>query len=204
MSGMLSTASSPRSNEQHTPGTPPPHRPVKIGVLSAVLIAIFGAAVSVNAQTSGAVTAFVNVTVVPMDRDRLLARHTVLVRGDRIVALGPTADVPIPSDAVQIDGRDKFLIPGLADMHAHIGIEATFNGDTLNAHDRLQTERMLFLYAAAGVTTIRNMHGVADVLALRARIAAGQLLGPRMYVATPMISTSSATINGVALDSAVK
>ena len=64
--------------------------------------------------------AFVNVSVVPMDRDRILSGQTVVVEGDRITALGSTGSVTIPAGAVRIDGRGKFLIPGLAEMHAHI------------------------------------------------------------------------------------
>ena len=64
--------------------------------------------------------AFVNLSVVPMDRDRVLSGQTVVVEGDRITALGSTGSVTIPAGAVRIDGRGKFLIPGLAEMHAHI------------------------------------------------------------------------------------
>src|SRR5262245_48292514 len=81
-----------------------------------------------------------DVTVVPMDRDGALAHHTVIVRGDQIVAVAPGDRVDVPAGATRVDGAGKWLLPGLADMHAHT-----------------QTEHDLTLFVAAGVTTIRNM-----------------------------------------------
>jgi imidazolonepropionase-like amidohydrolase len=69
---------------------------------------------------TAAVTAFVDVAVVPMDRERVLAHQTVLVQGGRIVALGSVAQVAVPAEAQRIDGRGQYLIPGLADMHVHL------------------------------------------------------------------------------------
>jgi len=63
--------------------------------------------------------AFVDVTVLPLDADRALTHHTVLVAGDRIVALFPTgqAEQTLPPGVRVVDGRGKFLVPGLADLH---------------------------------------------------------------------------------------
>src|ERR1043165_1635020 len=66
------------------------------------------------------ITAFVNVTVIPMDRERVLRNQTVIVSGDRIVEIGPARRVKVPEDGARVDGRGKYLIPGLAEMHAHI------------------------------------------------------------------------------------
>src|SRR5690625_6676333 len=85
-----------------------------------------------------------------MDRERRLAGHTVLIEDGRITALARQGRVAIPEGATLIDGTGRYLIPGLAEMHAHIpssreGVEAM--------------ERVLFLYAANGVTTARGMLG---------------------------------------------
>ena len=45
---------------------------------------------------------------------------SVLIEGDRIVAIGPSATTPVPADVERIDGRDKFLIPVLVEMHVHV------------------------------------------------------------------------------------
>jgi len=64
--------------------------------------------------------AFVGVSVVPMDRERVLENQTVVVRAGRIVEVGPAGQTKVPAGAARIDGRGKFLMPGLADMHAHL------------------------------------------------------------------------------------
>jgi imidazolonepropionase-like amidohydrolase len=128
------------------------------------------------------VTAFVDVTVIPMDRERRLPGQTVVVRGDRIVEIGPTARVKVPQGGVRVDARGKFLIPGLAEMHAHIpGGQATEE----------VVERTLFLYVAGGITTVRGMLGHPRHLELRARAARGELLSPTIYAAGPSFNGNS-------------
>lgn len=128
------------------------------------------------------VTAFVDVTVIPMDRERRLPGQTVVVRGDRIVELGPTARVKVPDGATRVDGKGKFLIPGLAEMHAHIpGGQASDSA----------VERTLFMYVAGGLTTIRGMLGHPRHLELRARAARGELLSPTIYAAGPSLNGNS-------------
>jgi imidazolonepropionase-like amidohydrolase len=112
--------------------------------------------------------AFVDVSVVPMDSERILHHHTVLVKGDRITAIGPAAQLRVPSSSIRVDGRGKFLIPGLADMHVHF-----FMGS-------MRTVTPLLL-AANGVTTARSMSGSPEVLSLKKEIEEGQLVGPRIY-----------------------
>ena len=77
------------------------------------------------------VIAFVDVAVVPMDQEVVLADQTVLVQGGRITAMGPARRVRIPAGAVRIDGRGKYLIPGLSDMHAHCSWACTLPLSTL-------------------------------------------------------------------------
>ena len=64
--------------------------------------------------------AFVDVTLVPMDSERIVPHQTVIVRDGRIAAIGATETLSLPAGALRIDGRGKYLMPGLADMHAHI------------------------------------------------------------------------------------
>jgi imidazolonepropionase-like amidohydrolase len=123
--------------------------------------------------------AFVDVTVLPMDTERRLDHQTVVVTGGRISALGAAATVRVPDGATRIDGRGKFLMPGFAEMHAHLPNPATAPAEVV--------ERVLFLYIANGVTTARGMLGNPLHLALRDSIARGQLLGPRLFVAGPAL-----------------
>src|SRR5688572_25602539 len=109
-------------------------------------------------QVPAETVAFTNVTVIPMDRERSLADQTVIVRGDRIIAIGPSRELQVPAGAPRIDGRGKFLMPGMAEMHAHIpGGNAT----------EVDMHRTLALFAANGITTIRGMLGEPRHLPLR-------------------------------------
>jgi imidazolonepropionase-like amidohydrolase len=120
------------------------------------------------------VTAFVSVSVVPMNSEQVLREQTVLVRGDRIVAVGPVDQVSVPRGARRIDGEGKFLIPGLCDLHAH-----------LMGGNEMTDEFPLFL--AYGVTTIRQMSGAPTVLAMRQRVREGTVLGPTIFTVGPMV-----------------
>jgi imidazolonepropionase-like amidohydrolase len=127
--------------------------------------------------------AFVNVTVVPMDRERLLEGQTVIVRDGRIASVEPATRARIPSGATRVDGRGKYLMPGLAEMHAHIP----------GANAPEQAVRDIFaLYVANGVTTIRGMLGAPNQLTLRAKTASGEMLGPTIFVGAPSLNGNSA------------
>ncbi len=146
------------------------------------LCALAGPTDPPHADRSQSVTAFVDVTVIPMDRERTLPGHTVVVRGDRIVEVGPSARVKVPEGGVRVEGRGKFLIPGLAEMHAHIP-----GGQASDA----EVERTLFLYVAGGLTTVRGMLGHPRHLELRARAARRELVSPTIYAAGPSLNGNS-------------
>src|SRR3954451_6029024 len=74
-----------------------------------LFIVLFG--VSALAQSATPTLVITNVSVIPMDTERILERQTVLIRNGRIVAVGPA--VAVPRDAQRIDGTGKFLMPGL-------------------------------------------------------------------------------------------
>ena len=115
--------------------------------------------------------AITHANVVDVESGRLLRDHTVLVRGGRIVSVSPTGRRRPPRRARVVNARGGYLIPGLWDAHTHV----TFAG-----------ERALPVYAAHGVTSIRDLGGrLPDLLALRGRVAAGSLVGPALYVAGP-------------------
>ncbi len=128
------------------------------------------------------VVAFVDVTVIPMDRERVLEHHTVVVRGDRIIAVTPASQARVPAGARRVDGRRKFLIPGVAEMHAHLLPQAP---PELN-------ERLLFLFAANGVTTVRGMLGAPAHLELRARAARREIVSPTIYSSSPSLNGTTA------------
>lgn len=149
---------------------------------AAVLIGSWRAAAQVPAVPPQRTTAFVNVTVIPMDRERTLERQTVIVRDGRIAAIGPVSSTDVPGDALRIDGQGKFLLPGLAEMHGHVPGQP---GPLANA--------TMFLYVANGITTVRGMQGSPYHLTLREQIARGEVLGPRFYAAGPQMGQNIRT-----------
>jgi imidazolonepropionase-like amidohydrolase len=143
---------------------------VRLAFAATVLLATSAAAQEV--------TIFVNVAVVPMDTERVLERQTVVVRGERIESIRSTVNVAVPQGARVIDGTGRYLVPGLAEMHAHVPA----------SDDSLYVEEVLFLYVANGVTTARGMLGVPAHLELRERIARHEVLGPRFYTSGPSLN----------------
>jgi imidazolonepropionase-like amidohydrolase len=146
-----------------------------------------------NLSPSSTVTAFVNVNVLPMDRNTVLTNQTVLVRDGRIVSLS-AAGAALPDGARKVDGRNKFLMPALAEMHAHIP-----GG---NAPDEV-IERTLFLYAANGVGTIRGMLGHPRHLAYRERVAKGELFSPRIFTSGPSFNDRTASTPEIAVKAVI-
>jgi imidazolonepropionase-like amidohydrolase len=144
---------------------------------------------SLHATASGALRdpqsyAITNVTVIPMDKERVLAAYTVFVDDGLITAMGPSRELRVPASVEEIDGTGKFLIPGLTEMHIHLG-QGT--GETANEG----LGRQLRLALAHGVTTMRGVIAPPGILAVRDRICRGEVLGPTLYVAGPSLNGQS-------------
>ena len=137
-----------------------------------------------DAQPVPGLVAFTNVNVLPMDRDVVLADQTVVVADGVIVEAGPAGEVEVPRGAAEIDGSGRYLMPGLAEMHAHVP-----PGDN---PPREEVEDILFLYVANGITTIRGMLGSAYQIPLADELERGEVLGPAFYVGAPSINGGSA------------
>src|SRR5262245_11128076 len=98
---------------------------------------------------------------------------TVVVDGDRVAMIGPAGATPVPPGAAVIDARNRFLIPGLVDMHVHV-----------YTPDKWHPE----LFLAAGVTTVLDLGGqLHDVAAYRRAIESGARPGPRILFTGPML-----------------
>jgi imidazolonepropionase-like amidohydrolase len=130
--------------------------------------------------------AFVNVNVIPMDRERVLHNQTVIVRNGLIAEIGDAKRVKVPKTARRIDGAGKFLIPGLTDMHVHLMSDDDEFPDAL-AEDELK------VIIANGVTTIRLMTGTPEQLVLRAKSRRGEIIAPTMYLASPQFIGKKST-----------
>ncbi len=127
--------------------------------------------------------AFTNVTVLTMEGNRRLYDQTVIVINGRIATIGPSNSTPVPDNATRILGRGKFLMPGLAEMHAHVP-----PGNPTQE----QLADIMFLYVANGITTIRGMLGAPYQIALKQQLARGEMLGPQFFSAAPSLNGTSA------------
>jgi imidazolonepropionase-like amidohydrolase len=151
---------------------------MRIKFLSIVL------ALCVTGTAAAQSTAFVNVNVIPMTSESVVASQTVVVVNGVIQSIGPVVDTPVPENATVVDGTDRYLIPGLAEMHGHVP-----GGGSANLN------RILGLYVANGVTTVRGMLGQPSHLELREQIASGEILGPRLITSGP--SFNGRSVSGV-------
>ncbi len=135
---------------------------------------IYGAHTEVVDHTAFAspveLTAIINVNVLSPDGQVMLPNRTIVVDGGEIVSV--TVDGATPANAKVIDGRSKYVIPGLVDSHVHL----------------LKSPNDLLLYVANGVTHIRDLGGPDERLTLRKEIEQGRV-GPRMFVSSPPINS---------------
>jgi len=122
------------------------------------------------------IKAFAHVNLVPMTRETIIPNQTVIVKGSRIIAIGPSNSTDIPEEAYIIYGSDAYLVPGLADMHMHT------NTNWLSKDWPVSP---FYLYLAYGVTSIRNFgpkgRSPVNVLYWREGLNKGELIGPTIY-----------------------
>ena len=148
---------------------------VKRQALAVMAIGLVWTATGIAQPVSG-LFAIGNVTVIPATGAPAQPAMTVLIRGDRIAAVGPAAEVEVPPGTRTVDGSGKFLVPGFVEMHAHLSKTRA---------------SALGLFVANGVTTLRDMGGDHDeLLRWRREISAGTRVGPRILMAGPILEST--------------
>ena len=143
-------------------------------------IILLAALFLVSDVASAASTAFLNVNVIAMTEDRVVEAQTVIVEDGVITVIGDVDGVPLPKDAIVVDGTDRYLMPGLAEMHAHVA--------EVGSQD---LDRDFTLFIANGVTTVRGMLGRPSHLELRQQLLDGERLGPRLITSGPSLNGNS-------------
>ena len=162
--------------------------PVPLLLMSVGLLDLACARSSVHSESSTfpsaptSAVAFIHVNIESMDGKGILTDQVVVVRNDRIDAVGPASEARLPDDAHIIDGTGRYLLPGLVDAHVHLGDDPSVN------------DAMLRLFLVNGVTTILNLCGTPQHLDLRERVRSGAVLGPQIvtsgrYVNEPDFKT---------------
>jgi imidazolonepropionase-like amidohydrolase len=158
----------------------------KLRIVGLVPVVLITAVVARPHGQGSTATAFVGVSVIPLTTETVLRNQTVVVSDGRIVALGAAASVQVPAGATRVDGGGKFLMPAIAEMHAHIP-----GGPPAAPFPAALAERTLLLYAARGIGTIRGMLGHPEHLKYRDRAAKGELVSPRIYTSGPSFNGNS-------------
>jgi imidazolonepropionase-like amidohydrolase len=151
------------------------------------------AGISAAGPSTPPVTALVGGTVVEVDGRPAIRNATVLITGERISQIGPADSTPIPPGAKIISMTGRWLMPGLMNMHVHLGLKLPgAAGESLATES--DTEEVLRMAGNArlsllsGVTTLRLVgedHGTD--FALRAAIDRGEVIGPRIKTAGEVI-----------------
>jgi imidazolonepropionase-like amidohydrolase len=139
-----------------------------------LLLLCFALSALRTATTSSSQITITHITIIDISAGTIKPDMMVLIEGDRITAVRPSTNKEsVPAEERQvIDGRGKFLLPGFWDMHVHTDGE----------------DRVLRLLLANGITGIRDMAGDVTKLAdARRRIKSGELTGPRLVFAGPML-----------------
>ena len=155
-----------------------------------ILLGIAGLLLTACAHVNPPTVALRHVTVVNVVDGSLRAEQTVVIKGNRIAAVGPTAEISVSGSADVIDAPGSFLIPGLWDMHIHSVANIALD----RAVDSVRAMDWHFpLFLAWGVTGVRNMNdGTGDISleltnTVKRRLAAGELRGPRFIANGPSI-----------------
>jgi imidazolonepropionase-like amidohydrolase len=147
-------------------------RPAFVCVLAAAIVALVSAA----QPPAATVVAIRGATVIPVTGAPPLPNATIVVRGDRIAAIGPSAVTDVPKGARVIDAAGQFVVPGFIEMHAHL---SKTRGSAMG------------LFVANGVTTLRDMGGDhEELLRWRREVRDGRRLGPRMLIAGPYLESA--------------
>ena len=126
-----------------------------------------------TARPEGAV-ALVGARVITMRGDEVIENATVVVEGNRITAVGPASEVSVPRGAKRIDVAGKTIMPGIIDVHAHIG--------TGSSGITPQTPWSFLANLAFGVTTMHDPSNDTEMFFSAAELVrSGEVVGPRLF-----------------------
>ena len=142
-----------------------------LAALLTFLLCFSAAAENAASSRSAGRTYITHVTVIDTDTGKELNDRTVEISADRVIAVVRSASISVPKSARVVNGKGKYLIPGLWDMHVH----------TWDYEDTYP------LYIANGVTGVREMFGPPNAHKFRGELSAKRSLAPHFYLASPIV-----------------
>lgn len=157
------------------------HFIVIAGLLTCLLFLSF-AGYSQNQTTQQKPLVIKNVSVIPMTSpNTVLHNATIIIRGNRIESINSS----IPKDAKIIDGKGKWLIPGLVDMHVHLPTDTYFGSKLLTQAPEIKfvTQDIMTPFIANGVTTVVDLNATMETFSQKKEIERGYIIGPRIALA---------------------
>jgi len=158
-----------------------------VAAMGAAIAALLATAAPAASVTPAKVTAIRAGKLVDVVAGKVLTDQVILIEGDQIKSVGPSAGVAIPAGAEVIDLGKSTVLPGLIDVHTHLTSDPTIHGykslGISNIRSALYGVRAARQTLEAGFTSVRNVgaDGFGDV-ALRDAINDGDVPGPRMLV----------------------
>jgi len=132
-------------------------------------------------KVSTTATLIKNANIVDVRSGKILENRMVVIDSGKIKKISERIENP-EAYSKQINAQGHYLMPGLAEMHAHIPQPST---------DAKRIEETLFLYVSNGITTIRGMLGDPSHLVLREKAKNGEILSPRIFTSSPSLNGNS-------------
>ena len=159
------------------------NKPFRMKAILTIVLFIAGVICQAQEPASSAnrQIVFEDVSVITMDNEKVLEHQVVVIENGRITSLGPLQKTKYDGDALVIPAQGKFLLPGLAEMHAHVP----------PSEDVEAMKEVLMLFALNGITTIRGMLGHPKHLELRDAVRNGEVRGPHFYTTGPSFNGMS-------------
>ncbi|MEP7372644.1 MAG: amidohydrolase family protein [Chitinophagaceae bacterium] len=142
-------------------------------------VGLFISAIANGQASEKKLYAISNVTVIPMNKDVILQDQTVIIENGIIKTIANAKSILMEKGITVIDGKGKYLIPGLFDMHAHFFYEQGEHNNTC--------EMELKMMLANGLTTVRILAGHPAYLEARDRVRNGKWKGPELFIASPQL-----------------
>ena len=155
-----------------------------------LLAILVSACIQAQEKVSSTATLILNANIVDVRSGTILENRQIVIDSGKIKKISETLENN--NDYVnKIDARSKYLMPGLAEMHAHIPQPPT---------SEERTADVLFLYLSNGVTTIRGMLGHPYHLELREKAKNGKILNPRIFTSSPSFNGNTIPTKEVAAE----